>query len=101
MYHSGARGDASGSIELCRRPSLSRLGGGDASHATLHCSDAIDATRHARAPPKNKLPQKPYDDPKFASHVLYLSANSFADGFVPFNANDTSSCVTRFAPINF
>ena len=43
----------------------------------------------------------PYDDPKFASHVRYLSANSLADGFVPCNANDTSSCVTRFAPINF
>ena len=56
---------------------------------------------HAPRDPKNKLPQKPYDDPKFASHVLYLSANSLADGFVPFNANDTSSCVTRFAPINF
>ena len=91
-----------------RRPSLSRLGGSDASPATLHCSDAIDAKRHARyaidarrAGPKNNLPQKPYDDPKFASHVLYLSANSLADGFVPFNANDTSSCVTRFAPINF
>ena len=54
-------------------------------HATLHCSDAIDAKRHARyaidarrATPKNNLPQKPYDDPKFASHVLYLSAKSSA-----------------------
>ena len=48
---------------------------------------------HAPRDPKNKLPQKPepYDDPKFASHVRYLSANSFADGFVPFKANDTSS----------
>ena len=107
MYHSGARGDASGSIELCRRPSLSRLGGSDASHATLRCSDAIDAKRHARyaidarrAAPQNNLPQKPYDDPKFASHVLYLSANSLADGFVPFKASETSSWVTRFAPIN-
>ena len=85
-----------------RRPSLSRLGGSDASHATPHCSDAIDAKRHAQyAPQKTTLPQKPYDDPKFASHVRYLSANSLADGFVPCNANDTSSCVTRFAPINF
>ena len=102
MYHSGARGDASGSIELCRRPSLSRLGGSDASHATLRCSDAIDAKRHAQyAPQKTTLPQNPYDDPKFASHVLYLSANSLADGFVPFIARVISSCVTRFAPINF
>ena len=59
--------------------------------------------RRTRAPngPKKAIPQKPYDDPKFASHVLYLSANNFADGFVPLSANDTSSCVTRFAPIKF
>ena len=63
--------------------------------------------RHARTiatrAPKSKATTKtkPYDDPKLASHVLYLSANNFADGFVPFNANDTSSCVTRFSPINF
>ena len=58
--------------------------------------------RTPRAPQKTSYHKtNPYDDPKFASHVLYLSANSFADGFVPFNANDTSSCVTRFAPIKF
>ena len=44
---------------------------------------------------------KPYDDPKLASHVRYLSANNFADGFVPFIARVISSCVTRFAPIKF
>ena len=109
MYHSGARGDASGSI--ASRPAKTvalALGGRDASQATPHCSDAIDAKRHARyaidarrATPKNNLPQKPYDDPKFASHVRYLSANSLADGFVPFIARVISSCVTRFAPINF
>ena len=86
---------------------------------------SLNPRRHARrehAPrdPKNKLPQNqrtnaarapkskasttktnPYDDPKFASHVRYLSANNFADGFVPFIARVISSCVTRFAPINF
>ena len=103
----GARGDASGSIALCPTKTVG-LGGGDASHATRHCSDAIDAKRHARyaidarrATPKNNLPQNPYDDPKFASHVRYLSANNFADGFVPFIARVISSCVTRFSPINF
>ena len=61
-----------------------------------------DAITNARAP-KSKATTKtnPYDDPKLASHVRYLSANNFADGFVPFIARVISSCVTRFAPINF
>ena len=57
--------------------------------------------RHTRPKKQGYHKTKPYDDPKLASHVLYLSANNFADGFVPFNANDTSSWVTRFSPINF
>ena len=61
-----------------------------------------DAITNAARPKKQGYHKtKPYDDPKLASHVLYLSANSFADGFVPFIARVISSCVTRFAPIKF
>ena len=58
-----------------------------------HVETPTPCATRTRAPngPKNAIPQKPYDDPKFASHVLYLSANNFADGFVPFIARVISS----------
>ena len=79
--------------QKCRPPFIVPLPG--------HPDAMHDATRDARARKASYHKTNPYDDPKFASQALYLSANNFADGFVPFIARVISSCVTRFSPINF